>query len=88
MEYLNALKDLHLKSVDFLELIQNEKNKICDLGQRQNNFKNTFGRISPQFAQEILVAKRKIKILNRSYFKISDQINNLKLSLTFIQLDN
>ena len=82
------MEKLHLNAVEILEFMQIEKNKIDDLHQNQKQFKKSFGKISPIFANQILVGQRKVKILKRSYFKISDKINNLKITLTFIQLNN
>jgi hypothetical protein len=65
-----------------------EQNKINDQEENQKQFKKAFGKTSPIFANQILVGQRKIKMLRRGYFKINDQINNLKITLTFIQLDN
>ena len=74
MEYLKTLIDLHEKSGEILEKIISEKQTIECLEESQKQFKNTFGNTSAQFAHQILVAHRKIKILSRSYTKIIKQI--------------
>ena len=76
MEYLKKLVELHEKSIEILELLETEKNVAESLGESQRQFKNTFGKTSPQFAHEILVAHRKIKMLSRSYTKTLKQINH------------
>ena len=88
MDYLKNLQKLHESANEILEKMIFEQKRIESLEAHQNNFKETFGNISPQFSFNILVAQRKIKMLRRGYFKINDQINNLKITLTFIQLSN
>lgn len=75
MEYFKNLAKLHESAGEVLEKIIAEKKTIESLEASQNNFKNTFGETSPQFAFDILVAHRKIKMLSRGYSKIMKQIN-------------
>lgn len=75
MEYIKKLIQLHECAGEILEKILTEKKIIESLEQSQKQFKNAFGRTSPQFAQGILVSHRKIKMLLRGYSKINKQIN-------------
>jgi len=75
MEYIKKIIELHECAGEILEKILTEKNIIESLEQSQRQFKKTFGRTSPQFAQGILVSHRKIKMLLRGYSKINKQIN-------------
>ena len=75
MEYIKKIIELHQCAVEISEKILTEKKIIESLEQSQRQFKNTFGRTSPQFAQGILVSHRKIKMLLRGYSKINKQIN-------------
>ena len=75
MEYFERLTNLHKAAGEILEKIKTAKKTIEFYQEQQAQFKNTFGRTSAQFANEILLAHRAIKILSRSYSKIIKQIN-------------
>ena len=75
MEYFKNLQKFHESAGDLLEKIITEKKTIESLEASQKNFKQTFGKTSPQFAHQILVGHRKIKMLSRGYSKIMKQIN-------------
>ncbi len=76
MEYLKKLVELHKTSGEMLETIISIKQEIEQTEESQRQFKATFNKTSPQFANEILIGHRKIKMLSRSYSKILKQINH------------
>jgi hypothetical protein len=74
MEYLKNLIELHGSASELLEKMVSLKVQIGVLENSQKEFKKTFGKTSPQFANEILIGHRKIKMLSRSYAKILNKI--------------
>lgn len=75
MEYFKNLRKYHETAGAILEKIIAEKKTIESLEESQNNYKRIFGETNPQFAFDVLVANRKIKMLTRGYNKIMQQIN-------------
>ena len=75
MDYLKSLIDLHETGAQLLDLLIVEKKSVQSFEQRQKEFKKSFSRTSPEFANKILCGQRKIILLSRSYSKLVKQIN-------------
>ena len=73
-DYVYKLERLHKDALIFLDRVKVQKSTINSLEAEQRNREFLKLQRDPVTAYHILLAKRRVKILERSYNKILDQI--------------